>query len=53
MVKAKKAGRRTAVRNLKPKRVKGSESRNVKGGFSKINPGDGGSTGGGIHDKIN
>jgi len=54
MVKAKKAARKTAVRNLKPKRVKHSDSRHIKGGFSKLNPGDNGSTnGGGLNDKIN
>ena len=53
MVKARKAARKTAVRNLKPKRVKHSDSRHIKGGFSKINPGDGGATGGNINDKIN
>jgi hypothetical protein len=53
MVKAKKASRRTAVKNLKPRRVKGSLSRHVKGGFSKINPIDGGTSGGGLNDKMN
>jgi hypothetical protein len=52
MVKAKKAPRR-AVKNLKPRRVKGSLSRHIKGGFSKINPGDSTSTGGGLNDKLN
>jgi hypothetical protein len=52
MAKTRKAARQ--VRNLKPKRVRGAESRNVKGGFSKISPGDGSTgTGGTINDKIN
>jgi hypothetical protein len=52
MAKAK-GKRKTHVKNLRP-RVKGVDGRNVKGGFSKITPGDGsgGSTGGGIGDKI-
>jgi hypothetical protein len=44
------------VRNLKPKAVRGAEGRKIKGGFSKIAPGDGskpgGGTSGGIGDKL-
>jgi hypothetical protein len=51
-----KAKRKARVGNLKPKAVRGAEGRSVKGGFSKIAPGDGstpgGSTGGGIGDKL-
>ena len=51
MAKAK-SKRKTQVKNLRPK-VKGVDGRSVKGGFSKISPGDGsGGSGGGIGDKI-
>jgi hypothetical protein len=52
MAKAK-ARRKTQVKNLRPKAVRGADSRNIKGGFSKINPGDGSTGGGGLGDKIN
>ena len=49
-----KSKRKLQVKNLRPK-VRSVDGRNVKGGFSKINPGDGsgGSSGGGLGDKIN
>jgi hypothetical protein len=57
MAKAK-SKHKAQVKNLRP-RVKGVDGRNVKGGFSKISPGEGSGgsggsgNGGGIGDKIN
>jgi hypothetical protein len=52
MAKAK-GKRKSPVRNLKPRGVRTSDSRHIKGGFSKINPVDGSTGGGSINDKIN